>query len=66
MTLSLDRLALMLLGLFGHRGTKRNTAAKLNLAALSERELADLNLPLEMRSRFLGTREAQRIRSFIA
>jgi hypothetical protein len=59
MTFSRDRLTLMFLGFFGQRRIKRNIAAKLNLATLSERELADLNLPPEVRGRLLGVRHSQ-------
>ena len=62
MTLSLDRLTQMLLARLGYCGTGRKNYSKLNLSALSERDLADLNLPYEVKGRFLGQREAQWIR----
>jgi hypothetical protein len=62
MTFSLDRLTQMLLIRLGYRGTGRKNHPKLNLSALSERDLADLNLSHEVKSRFLGRREAQWIR----
>ena len=61
MTLSLDRLTQTLLALMGH-GAGRKNYSKLNLSALSERDLADLNLPPEMKGRLLGVRDVQRIR----
>ena len=62
MTLSLDRLTQMLLAHLGSRGTGRKNHSKLNLSALSERDLADLNLPYEVKGRVLGQRDAQWIR----
>ena len=62
MTLSLNRLTQMLLARLDYRGTGRKNYPKLNLNALSERDLTDLNLPHEVKSRFLGQREAQWIR----
>jgi hypothetical protein len=62
MTFSLDRLTTMFVALLGHRRPERKTISRLNLAALSERELADLNLPPEVRGRLLGSRETLRIR----
>ena len=62
MTLSLGRLTQLMLALLGDRGPKTRTFTKLNLNALSERDLADLNLPFEVEGRLRGRREAQKIR----
>ncbi|MGB9141970.1 MAG: hypothetical protein WCB71_07210 [Aestuariivirga sp.] len=62
MTLSLDRMARLLLGILTAGGVGRKRVPRLDLRALSERELADLNLPAEVRSRFLGQRSAQQFR----
>ena len=62
MTLSLDRLTQMLLARLGYCGIGRKNYPKLDLSALSERDLADLNLPHEVKGRFLGQREVQWIR----
>jgi hypothetical protein len=62
MVLSLDRLPQMLFALLGQQRTGRKNIPKLNLSFLSERDIADLNLPSEVRGRLLGQREAQRIR----
>lgn len=62
MVLSLDRLPQMLFALLGQRRNGSKTIPRLNLSAMSERDIADLNLPSGVRGRLLGQREAQRIR----
>ena len=62
MVLSLDQLPRMLLAFLGQQRTRRKTVSRLNLSTLSERDIADLNLPHEVKGRLLGMREAQRIR----
>jgi hypothetical protein len=61
MTLSFDRLTggfWSLLGLF--KGGKK--PSRLDLTAMSERDIADLNLPPEMQGRLLARRDVDRIR----
>lgn len=50
MTFSLDRLAHYLLGLVANRAHQK-TFPRLDLKTLSERDLADLNLPLDVKNR---------------
>lgn len=56
MTLSLERMARLLLGVLMGNGAGRTRIPRLDLMALSERDLADLNLPAEVRSRVLDLR----------
>ena len=56
MTLSLERMARLLLGVLTGNGAGRNRIPRLDLMALSERDLADLNLPADVRSRVLDLR----------
>ncbi len=56
MTLSLERMARLLLGVLTGNGAGRTRIPRLDLMALSERDLADLNLPAEVRSRVLDLR----------
>ena len=58
MTLSLDRMARLLLGILTTRGVNRTRIPRLDLINLNARDLADLNLPADVRSRFMGQREA--------
>jgi len=58
MTLSLERMARLLLGILTTRGVDRTRIPRLDLMALNARDLADLNLPADVRSRFMGQREA--------
>jgi hypothetical protein len=62
MTLSLDRMARLLLGILTAGRVGRKRVPRLDLMALSERDMADLNLPAEVRNRFLGQRSAQQFR----
>ena len=62
MTLSMERMARLLLGILAAGGVGRKRVPRLDLMALSDRDLADLNLPAEVRNRFLGQRSAQRFR----
>jgi hypothetical protein len=56
MTLSLERMARLFLGVLTGYGAGRTRIPRLDLMALSERDLADLNLPPEVRSRVLDLR----------
>lgn len=56
MTLSLERMARLLLGVLTGNGAGRTRIPRLDLMALSERDLADLNLPADVRSRVLDLR----------
>ena len=62
MTLSLERMARLLLGILTAGGADCKRVPRLDPMALSDRDLADLNLPAEVRSRFLGQREVQNLR----
>ncbi len=55
MTLSLERMARHLLGILTVSGAGRRIP-RLDLMALNERDLADLNLPADVRNRFMGRR----------
>jgi hypothetical protein len=57
MTLSLERMARLLLGILTVNGVGRARIPRLDLMALSERDLADLNLPADVRNRVLKTRQ---------
>jgi hypothetical protein len=57
MTLSLERMARLLLGVFTGNGVGRTRIPRLDLMALSERDLADLNLPADVRSRVMEARQ---------
>ena len=59
MTLSLERLARHLLGIFTVNGAGRCRIPRLDLMALNDRDLADLNLPADVRNRFLGQRSVR-------
>ena len=56
MTLSLERMAHHLLGILTVNGAGRCRIPRLDLMALSDRDLADLNLPADVRNRFMGQR----------
>lgn len=62
MTLSLERMARLLLGILMARGANRQRIPRLDLMALNARDLADLNLPANVRGRFIGQREALELR----
>jgi hypothetical protein len=59
MTLSLERMARLLLGILTVNGAGRTRVPRLDLMALNDRELADLNLPDDVRNRFMGQRPAR-------
>ena len=61
MTLSLERMARLLVGILIAGGADRKCITRLDLMALNDRDLADLNLPSDVRSRFLGRREAREL-----
>jgi hypothetical protein len=54
MTLSLERMARFLLGISTVNAGRR--IPRLDLMALSDRDLTDLNLPADVRNRFMGQR----------
>ena len=56
MTLSLERMARHLLGILTVNGASRCRIPRLDLMALNDRDLADLNLPADVRNRFMGRR----------
>ena len=56
MTLSLERMARHLLGILTVSGAGRVRIPRLDLMALNDRDLADLNLPADVRNRFMGHR----------
>ena len=56
MTLSLERMARHLLGILTVNGGGRARIPRLDLMALNDRDLADLNLPADVRNRFMGRR----------
>ena len=62
MTLSLERMVRLLLGILTTRGADRKRIPRLDLMALNDRDLADLNLPSDVRGRFLGQRDALELR----
>jgi len=59
MTLSLERMARLLLGILTVNGAGRTRIPRLDLMALNDRDLADLNLPADVRNRFTGQRPAR-------
>ena len=62
MTLSLERMARLLLGILTTRGANRTSIPRLDLMALNDPDLADLNLRADVRGRFFGQREALELR----
>lgn len=60
MTLSLERMARLFQGILTVNGAARRRIPRLDLMALSDRDLADLNLPVDVRNRFMGQHEAPR------
>jgi hypothetical protein len=56
MTLSLERMARHLLGILTVNGAGRCRIPRLDLMALNDRDLADLDLPADVRSRLMGQR----------
>jgi hypothetical protein len=58
MTLSLERMARHLLGILTVNGGGRARTPRLDLMALNDRDLADLNLPADVRNRLVGRRSA--------
>ena len=56
MTLSLERMARLFQGILTVNGAARRRIPRLDLMALSDRDLADLNLPADVRHRFMGER----------
>ena len=62
MTLSLERMTRLLLGVLRARGADCKRIPRLDLMTLNDRDLADLNLPADVRGRFMGQREALELR----
>ena len=62
MTLSLDRIVRLLVGILTARGVDHQCIPRLDLMALNDRDLADLNLPADVRGRIMGQREALELR----
>ena len=62
MTLSLDRIAQLLVGILTACGADRTRVLRLDLMAMNDRDLGDLNLPTDVKSRFFGQREALELR----
>ncbi len=58
MTLSLERMAELFLGILTVGVADRKRIPRLDLMSLNDRDLADLNLPADVRGRFVGQREA--------
>ncbi len=56
MTLSLERMARHLLGILTANGGRRTRIPRLDLMGLNDRDLADLNLPADVRHRVMGRR----------
>lgn len=62
MTLSLEHLARLLLGVLTPKGDHRNRVPRLDLMTLNGRDLADVNLPTDIRNRVMGQRDALELR----
>ncbi|MDO8353469.1 MAG: hypothetical protein Q7T14_08395 [Aestuariivirga sp.] len=62
MTLSLERMVDHLLRILTVNGASRCRVPWLDLMALNDRELADLNLPADVRNRFMGQRSVLDLR----
>ncbi len=56
MTLSLERMARNLIGILMVNGAGRRRIPRLDLMALNDRDLSDLNLPADVRNRLMGQR----------
>ena len=56
MTLSLERMTRHLLSILTVNGGGRARVPRLDLMALSDHDLADLNLPVDVKNRFMGQR----------
>jgi hypothetical protein len=54
MTLSLERMARLFHDILKVNGAGRCRVPRLDLTALNDRDLADLNLPVDVRSRLMG------------
>jgi hypothetical protein len=60
MTQSLERMARLLFGILASRSASRKRIPRLDVSALNARDLADLNLPAEVKNRFTGQLETFR------
>ena len=56
MTFSFERMARHFLGILTVNGAGRCRIPPLDLMSLNDRDLADLNLPADVRNRFMGQR----------
>ena len=61
MTYSLERMTRLLSGILTTQSAYRKRLPRLDLMALSDRDLADLNLPADVRNRFTGQHENLRL-----
>lgn len=60
MTQSLERMARLLFGILASQSASRKRIPRLDISALNARDLADLNLPADVRNRVTGQRETFR------
>ena len=60
MTQSLERMGWLLFGFLASQSADRKRLPRLDLMTLNDRDLADLNLPAEVRNRFTGQHETFR------
>ncbi len=58
MTLSLERMTRLLFGILTANGAGRSRIPRLDLMVLNDHDLADLNLPADVRNRVIGRRPA--------
>jgi hypothetical protein len=60
MTQSLERMACLLFGILASQSASRKRIPRLDISALNARDLADLNLPADVRNRVTGQYETCR------
>jgi hypothetical protein len=60
MTQSLERMARLLFGILASQSASHKRIPRLDVSALNARDLADLNLPAEVKNRFTGQHETFR------
>jgi hypothetical protein len=60
MTQSLERMARLLFGISASQSASRKRIPRLDISALNARDLADLNLPADVRNRVTGLYETCR------
>jgi hypothetical protein len=61
MTQSLERMARLLFGILASQSASRKRIPRLDISALNARDLADLNLPADVRNRVTGQYETCRL-----